>query len=74
MSRLGQPVFGEYFPPKKVNQTKIVINTFAQEADESMAKAWERFQDLLRKCLSHGLDYDQMCTFLGGSCGTQNYP
>ena len=43
------------------------INTFGQLEGESLAEAWDRFHELLRKCPHHGLTrWMQVHTFYNG--------
>ncbi|KAJ9566979.1 hypothetical protein OSB04_002945 [Centaurea solstitialis] len=44
-----------YFPISKVNKIKAEIRQFKQ-GKEHLAKAWERYKDLLLKLPSHGID------------------
>ena len=44
-----------FFPPAKATKLKININNFFQLEGESFYEAWERYKDLLRKCLNHNL-------------------
>ena len=43
------------FPPLKIAQLVQEINTFRQMEGENLAKSWERFHELLRKCPHHRL-------------------
>jgi Retrotransposon gag protein len=45
----------KYFPPSKTAQLRGQIMNFGQKRNESLYDAWERFKDLLRLCLYHGL-------------------
>ena len=45
----------KYFPPAKFAKMRNDITNFLQQDQESLYEAWERFKDLLRKCLHHGL-------------------
>ncbi|GJV81309.1 reverse transcriptase domain-containing protein [Tanacetum coccineum] len=42
-----------FFPPSKTTNLKNDITNFQQRFDETFSKAWDRFKDLLRKCLHH---------------------
>ncbi|XP_052172112.1 uncharacterized protein LOC127788032 [Diospyros lotus] len=44
----------KYFPLAKIKRLKIEISTFQQAESENFHEAWERFEELLRKCPSHG--------------------
>ena len=45
----------KFFPPSKIAQLVQEINTFKQLEGENLAKAWERFHELLRRCPHHWL-------------------
>ncbi|GJU71324.1 reverse transcriptase domain-containing protein [Tanacetum coccineum] len=42
------------FPHSKTTNLKNDITNFQQRFDETFSEAWDRFKDLLRKCLHHG--------------------
>ena len=55
------------FPPTKIAQLVQEINTFKQFKGEKLAKAWERFHELLRRCPHHRLTrWMQVHTFYNG--------
>ncbi|GJR65310.1 reverse transcriptase domain-containing protein [Tanacetum coccineum] len=43
-----------FFPPLKTTNLKNDITNFQQKFDEMFSDAWDRFKELLRKCLNHG--------------------
>ncbi|XP_010534739.1 PREDICTED: uncharacterized protein LOC104810244 [Tarenaya hassleriana] len=45
-----------FFPASKTQLAKQQINSFLQEPDESLRKAWDRFQGYQRTCPHHGWD------------------
>ena len=45
----------KFFPPSKIAQLVQEIKTFRQFEGETLAKAWERFHELLRRCPHHKL-------------------
>ena len=45
-----QKFLTKFFPPAKIAQPVQEINTFRKLEGESLAKAWERFHELLRRC------------------------
>ena len=49
-------VLNKYFPPGRTSQMKNEIVGFRQFEQESLAEAWEKFQDLLRRYPHHGLE------------------
>nr|GEW80428.1 reverse transcriptase domain-containing protein [Tanacetum cinerariifolium] len=52
------------FPPSKTTNLKNDITNFQQRFDESFGEAWDRFKDLLYKCLHHGFsELHQIDTF-----------
>ncbi|KAJ9556142.1 hypothetical protein OSB04_010756 [Centaurea solstitialis] len=52
---LKSAFLSRYFPISKVNKIKAEIRQFKQ-GKEHLAKAWERYKDLLLKLPSHGID------------------
>ena len=50
-----QKFLTKFFPPSKSAQLVQEINTFKQMEGENLAKAWERFHELLRRCPHHRL-------------------
>ena len=50
-----QKFFTKFFPPSKTAQLVQEINTFRHMEGENLAEAWERFHELLRRCLHHKL-------------------
>ena len=56
-----------FFPTSKIAQLVQEINTFRQFKGENLAKAWERFHELLRRCPHHRLTkWMQVNTFYNG--------
>ena len=56
-----------FFPPVKIAQLVQEINTFRQFERENLAKACERFHELLRRCPHHRLTkWMQVHTFYNG--------
>ncbi|KAA3461968.1 Retrovirus-related Pol polyprotein from transposon opus [Gossypium australe] len=47
----------KYFPPAKTAKLMNDISSFAQIDLETLYDAWERFNDLLRRCPHHGLPF-----------------
>ncbi|GKA93908.1 hypothetical protein Tco_0815894 [Tanacetum coccineum] len=45
----------KYYLPTRTAKKMEEINNFQQEPDESLFRAWERFKELLMKCLQHYL-------------------
>ena len=57
----------KFFPPSNISQLVQEINTFRQLEGENLAKAWERFRELLRRCPHHRLTrWMQVHTFYNG--------
>ena len=57
----------KYFPPTKNAKLRNEITSFHQLEDESLCDAWERFEELLRKCPHHGIPCCiQLETFYNG--------
>ena len=62
-----QKFLTKIFPPSKIAQLVQEINTFKQFEGENLAEAWERIQDLLRRCPHHRLTkWMQVHTFYNG--------
>ncbi|GJW13299.1 hypothetical protein Tco_0017432 [Tanacetum coccineum] len=56
-----------YCPPARTAKKIEEINNFQQEPDESLFRAWERFKELLMKCLQHYLtDMQEVILFYNG--------
>jgi hypothetical protein len=47
----------------KVNEYRKEISSFTQEEDEKFLESWERFKDLLIKCLPHGYEKWRLVQF-----------
>ncbi|CAL9011906.1 unnamed protein product [Prunus brigantina] len=57
----------EFFPPATIERLRNEIMTFAQFDKEQMYEAWERYEELLRKCPYHELPkWMQVQTFYNG--------
>ena len=66
-NNLVQKFLTKFFPPSKIAQLVQEINTFRQLEGENLAKAWERFHELLRRCPHHRLTrWLQVHTFYNG--------
>ena len=50
-----QKFLTKFFPLEKIVQLVQEINTFGQLEGESLAEAWDKFHELLRKCPHHRL-------------------
>ena len=62
-----QKFLTKFFPPAKIAQLVQEINTFRQLEGENLAKAWERFHELLWRCPHHRLTrWMQVHTFYKG--------
>ena len=62
-----QKFLTKIFPHRKITQLVQEINSFGQLEGESLAEAWDRFHELLRKCLHHRLTrWMQVHTFYNG--------
>ncbi|XP_075521564.1 uncharacterized protein LOC142554770 [Primulina tabacum] len=55
-TELATKFLAKYFHPAKSAQLKIEISTFRQTDFEQLYEAWERYKELLRKCLNHGFE------------------
>ena len=57
----------KYFPSAKSTKMRNDISNFAQQDQESLYEAWERYKDLLRRCLHRSLSlWMQVQTFYSG--------
>ena len=64
---LVQKFLTKFFPPSKIAQLVEDINTFRRLEGEKLVEAWERFHELLRRCLHHRLTrWMQVHTFYNG--------
>ena len=64
---LVQKFLTKFLPPGKIEQLVQEINTFRQLEGESLAEAWDRFHELLRKCPHYRLTrWMQVHTFYNG--------
>ena len=62
-----QKFLTKFFPALKIAKLMQEINTFRQMEEENLAKAWERFHELLRRCPHHRLTrWMQVHTFYKG--------
>ncbi|GJZ62638.1 reverse transcriptase domain-containing protein [Tanacetum coccineum] len=48
-----------YCPPSKTTKQLEDVHNFKQESDESLYHAWEQYNDLLYKCLTHNINKHQ---------------
>lgn len=62
----------KFFPPSKSAKLKADITNFSQYEHESLCEAWERFQDMLRRCLHHGFSRRQQIQILYNGLSAQN--
>ncbi|XP_024042922.1 uncharacterized protein LOC112099709 [Citrus clementina] len=66
-SELADKFLMKYFPPTKNAKLRNEITSFYQLEDESLYEAWERFNELLRRCPHHGIPCCiQLETFYNG--------
>ena len=66
-NELVQKFLTKFSPPSKITQLVQEINTFRQLKWKNLAKAWERFHELLRRCSHHRLTkWVQVHTFYNG--------
>ncbi|GJZ31046.1 gypsy/ty3 retroelement polyprotein [Tanacetum coccineum] len=57
----------KYCPPARTAKKMKEINNFQQEPNKSLFRAWERFKELLMKCLQHYLtDMQEVILFYNG--------
>ena len=46
----------KFFPPQLTSQFRAEITQFRQGNQETLYDAWDRFKELLRRCLQHGYE------------------
>ncbi|XP_061336907.1 uncharacterized protein LOC133283987 [Gastrolobium bilobum] len=64
---LAEKFLVKFFPPVKAAQLRSEITSFQQREGESLYESWDRFKELLRKYLNHGIpEWLQMETFYNG--------
>ncbi|GKC15809.1 hypothetical protein Tco_1012591 [Tanacetum coccineum] len=61
-----------YCPPSKTAKRLEDIHKFKQESDESLYHAWERYNDLLYKCLTHAINNHQKVNIFYKGLNTMN--
>ena len=48
---LVQEFINKFFPPSKIEYLRREVHQFQKQNEESFKDAWDRYQELLRKCL-----------------------
>ncbi|GJV44013.1 hypothetical protein Tco_1428549 [Tanacetum coccineum] len=61
-----------YCPPSITVKQLEDIHNFKQEGDESLYQAWERYNDLLYKCLTHDINSHQKVNIFYKGLSTMN--
>ncbi|GJR43421.1 reverse transcriptase domain-containing protein [Tanacetum coccineum] len=61
-----------YCPPSKTAKQLDEIRNFKQEGDETLYQAWEQYNDLLYKCLTHDINSHQNVKIFYNGLGTMN--
>jgi hypothetical protein len=46
--------YNKFFPMSKVNECRKEISSFIQGEDKKFLESWERFKELLMRCLPYG--------------------
>ncbi|KAI4297463.1 hypothetical protein L6164_037352 [Bauhinia variegata] len=54
---LVQKFFTRYFPPSKSATLRTEITSFHQQEGESLSDAWERYNEILRRCPHHSFEF-----------------
>ncbi|CAN6544905.1 unnamed protein product [Malus baccata var. baccata] len=63
-AQLNENFLNKYYPASKTLDMRTHILSFAQKPNEEFHEAWERFKELIRKCLHSGINTtDQMHIF-----------
>jgi hypothetical protein len=55
--------YNKFFPMSKVNECRKEISLFTQEEDGKFFESWERFKELLIRCLPHGYEKWRLIQF-----------
>ncbi|GJZ76474.1 hypothetical protein Tco_0641146 [Tanacetum coccineum] len=61
-----------YCPPSKTAKQLEEICNFKQEGDETLYQAWEKYNDLLYKCLTHDINSHHKVNIFYNGLGTMN--
>ncbi|GKF12683.1 hypothetical protein Tco_0050609 [Tanacetum coccineum] len=61
-----------YYPPSKTAKQLEDIHNFKQESDESLYQAWEQYNDLLYKFLTHDINNHQKVNIFYKGLSTMN--
>ena len=68
---LAMNFLSRFFPPAKAAKYRGDINNFIQLDGETLYEAWDRFKELIRKCLHHGIEKWMLVhNFYNGLLGT----
>jgi Retrotransposon gag protein len=54
--QMSDSFISKYFPPSKTSTLRAQIINFRQRGGESLSEACDRYQELLRICIHHGLE------------------
>nr|GEV81438.1 hypothetical protein [Tanacetum cinerariifolium] len=61
-----------YCPPSKIAIQLEEIRNFKQEGDKTLYQAWERYNDILYKCLAHDINNHQKVNIFYNGLGAMN--
>ncbi|GJS01315.1 putative ribonuclease H-like domain-containing protein [Tanacetum coccineum] len=61
-----------YCPPSRTAKQLEEIRNFKQKGDETLYQAWERYNDLLYKCLTHDINNHQKVNIFYNGLGAMN--
>ena len=59
--KLVTAFLAKFFPPQKLSNLRVDVQTFKQKEGESLYEAWERYKELTRRCPPY-------CSMSGSSC------
>nr|GEV10750.1 hypothetical protein [Tanacetum cinerariifolium] len=62
-----------YCPPSRTAKQLEEIRNFKQEGDETLYQAWERYKDLMYKCLTHDINNHQKVNIFYNGLGAMNH-
>ncbi|KAL8092019.1 hypothetical protein AgCh_034339 [Apium graveolens] len=71
---LAQKFFIKFFLMAKTAAIRNAITQFAQQSEESLCEAWERYKEMLMKCPHHGMPDWMIINYFYNGLGAQSRP